>query len=193
MLEAQGDRTPHVAGPVSGDTRARTRAPGPLQRFLVRRIRMLPWWPIALIFAGVLIFGGSATGLLLCIPLSLVGTKVTLAYVTRLEDRDAMQSLGHPMYFDDMPPTSTRLYVEVHRKGRWIPTDDVAPAGQLPKGRKRFVQEDLYIVQSGFERDGIVVPAGQYYYWHVRGPVEDRELRRNRDPGRMQIAYDPQL
>jgi hypothetical protein len=121
---------------------------------------------------------------------------------------NAMTSTGDqtPAVYADpvmagVTPTFTKLLVQSFErrglKGKWVTLEHATPYGDLPPGKLRLLQMDVYEVKSGLEMtsDGTkyIVPAGRFTHYIVRGPVERNGYCAHSAKLGQQVTFDPNV
>jgi hypothetical protein len=120
----------------------------------------------------------------------------------------AMSSVGDqtPAVYADpimagVTPTFTKLLVQSFErralKGQWVTLEHATPYGDLPPGKLRLLQMDVYEVKNGLEMtsDGTkyIVPAGRFTHYIVRGPVERNGYCAHSAKLGQQVTFDPNV
>ncbi len=117
--------------------------------------------------------------------------------------RVTFDDLQEPVVYADpimlnMTPTHSTYLVQKRRGRRWHTVMEATRYGDLPRGRLRLLQMDVYEVKTGVERnvdDGrtFVVPAGRYTHYIVRGPIQRNGYRSYSKRLGQQVAFDPNV
>ncbi len=117
--------------------------------------------------------------------------------------RVTFDDLQEPVVFADpimlsMAPTYSKYLVQQRRGRTWHTVMEATRYGDLPRGKLRLLQMDVYEVKAGVERtvaDGriFVVPAGRYTHYFVRGPIQRSGYRSYSKRLGQQVAFDPNI